>query len=79
MKAYSYGLNRLGKVGPIPEGMNATAALRVRWLETQHREMSDELLGYVEAFRDREGYVPPYWRLVGHARALVSERWPVAR
>jgi len=35
-KAYSFILNLFGKVGPVPEGMSATTALRVKRFRTDH-------------------------------------------
>ena len=39
MKAYSVVLNLSGKVGPIPEGMDSTAALRNLELSARHEEI----------------------------------------
>ena len=36
MKAYSWALNLFGRVGPVPEGMDATAALKNSWYSERH-------------------------------------------
>lgn len=58
-----------GAVGPIPEGMSATTALRVDWLKRRHADLRERLLPRVEAFRRERGYTPPYWELVRLASA----------
>ena len=67
-KAWSVMLNRLGKVGPIPEGMSATTALRVRRLISNHALLKARLLEKSEKFKAENGYTPPYWELVRLAR-----------
>ena len=63
-KAYSVLLNQAGGVGPVPEGMSATAALRNQRFERTHRELKTRLEEGAREFKSREGYVPPYWELV---------------
>lgn len=70
VKLYSRGLNAVGRVGPIPEGMSATAALRYRWYTRRHERIKAALLEAAEHFRRRQGYEPPYWKLVEMAREL---------
>lgn len=67
-KAWSVMLNWLGKVGPIPEGMSATTALRVDQLTQQHAARKALLQARVKAFRAQHGYTPPYWELIRLAR-----------
>ena len=64
LKAYSWVKNRFGTPGPIPEGMNATVALRVQWLRQHHRTLRTRLEQRAAAFERRHGYRPPYWELV---------------
>lgn len=71
MKAYSRLLNVFGRHGPVPEGMGATTALRSRWLEEQHAAIKAEVLADAEAFREGNGYEPPYWQLFEMARRHV--------
>src|SRR5256885_16635828 len=62
-KAYSFVLNRFGKVGPIPEGMSATTALRVKKFRNDHAAIASRVLAGSEAFRKTNGYTPPFWVL----------------
>ena len=63
LKALSWLLNQWGAVGPIPEGMSATVALRVDWLREQHRKVRDEVTQAALEFQRQHGYRPPFWRL----------------
>ncbi len=67
-KAYSFGKNLFGGVGPIPEGMSAATALRVQKLKANHAALAARLLEKAEKFKVERGYVPPYWELVRLAR-----------
>lgn len=67
-KAWSVLLNYFGQVGPIPEGMSATTALRVDYLTRQHAARKALLEERVRMFRSQFGYTPPYWELVRLAR-----------
>lgn len=73
-KAWSWVLNRLGRVGPVPEGMSATAAVRNRELSRIHRERVDRLAALADELARREGYRPPYWQLVRLARTTAATR-----
>jgi len=64
VKAYSVVLNLFGALGPIPEGMDATAALRNLELSARHEEIKKEVLVRAAAFQEKQGYRPPYWELV---------------
>jgi hypothetical protein len=70
MKAYSWTLNAFGAIGPIPEGMSATVALRLQWFRARHAAIRAGLAERARAFKDRRGYAPPYWELVRLARGL---------
>jgi len=72
MKAWSAALNRLGGVGPIPEGMSATTALRVDRFKDQHALIREKVLAGAAEFRQHKGYVPPYWELLRMARAATG-------
>ncbi|MBI2921579.1 MAG: hypothetical protein HYY18_10900 [Planctomycetes bacterium] len=74
LKAWSCGLNVFGGVGPIPEGMSASAALRSEELRTRHEALRARLLGRVASFRAERGYTPPYWELVRLAREAASAK-----
>jgi hypothetical protein len=67
-KGWSVLLNHFEKVGPVPEGMSATTALRVKGLTARHAAMKARLLEKAEEFETEKGYVPPYWELVRMGR-----------
>ena len=73
-KAWSVVLNAVGKVGPIPEGMSATAALRVKKYRADHNALADRLLTVAEDFKKERGYVPPYWELLSLARQAIRNQ-----
>jgi len=73
MKAYSVLLNAFGAFGPIPEGMDATAALRNDWFSKLHVRLKDHVLVLVDQFRQENGYMPPYWELVKLARRAEKQ------
>jgi len=62
-KAYSFVLNFFGTVGPIPEGMSATTALRVKRFQKDHSAMASQVLAGSEEFRKTNGYTEPFWGL----------------
>ncbi len=67
-KAYSMLLNRLGKAGPVPEGMDAATALRSMTLDKRHERLAKAVLAKADALEKINGYPPPYWELVKIAR-----------
>lgn len=73
MKAYSVFLNLFGGVGPIPEGMDAAAALRNRELSAMHGEIKKKTLQKATAFQEKHGARPPYWELVRMANETRLE------
>lgn len=73
VKLYSVSLNAFGKVGPIPEGMSATAALRHVWLVRKHDSMNERIQRMVNDFKTAEGYSPPYWELLAMARKAKQQ------
>ncbi len=72
-KAYSALMNLMGKVGPVPEGMSSTAALRNFWYSERHDAIALRLAGKAAVFRSEKGYEPPYWELVKLARSAKQE------
>ncbi len=74
VKAYSMILNRFGKVGPIPEGMSATTALRTQEYMNRHKVIEERLSALAEQFKKEHGYEAPYWQLVNLAREAKGER-----
>jgi hypothetical protein len=73
LKAYSVVLNQVGWVGPVREGMSATAALRNKWYSRKHRVATERLLSLEDQFRRENGYSPPYWELTKLARQAYSQ------
>ena len=73
-KAYSVLLNAFGRAGPIPEGMNATAALRNDQFTKTHLALKETVLRAAQAFEREKGYRPPYWELVKLARAALGRQ-----
>jgi hypothetical protein len=74
LKAWSALLNALGAAGPVPEGLSATAALRVQGFVERHEELRACLVELAEGFERERGYRPPYWELVRLARQARDER-----
>lgn len=70
-KAYSWVLNRFGAVGPVPEGMNATAALRNQWFSRKHAAIKGRLANLADKFEQDNSYPPPYWELIKLARQAL--------
>jgi hypothetical protein len=73
VKAYSATLNVFGGVGPIPEGMDSTAALRNLELTSMHEKIRDRVLAQAATFQKQQGYRPPYWELVRMANQARKE------
>ena len=71
LKGYSWVRERMGGIGPIPEGMAPSAALRNRAYGARHDAHAVEVLRLAEAWRTERGYRPPYWVLVELARTVV--------
>jgi len=78
-KAWSWAKNQLGRVGPIPEGMSASTALRVQRLKASHAALAARLHEQADRFRAERGYVPPYWELVRLAREAREEQISAAQ
>ena len=72
-KAYSFTLNLFGKVGPVPEGMSATTALRVKRFRTDHAARVARVVQQAEDFRKAKAYTPPFWELTRMAREAKSK------
>jgi hypothetical protein len=72
-KGYSLLLNLMGKIGPVPEGMSATTALRVKAYRTAHSVTAAKVVARAAAFKTKAGYSPPYWRLVELAGESLKE------
>jgi hypothetical protein len=71
VKAGCWVLNQMGGIGPIPEGMSATTALRVRQFKARHAAARKRLQQAAMEFKQTNGYAPPYWELLRMARAAI--------
>jgi hypothetical protein len=67
-KAWSWVLNRFGKVGPVPEGMSAVSALRNQAFSARERALAARVRADADGFMAEKRYAPPYWVLVDFAR-----------
>ncbi len=72
VKAYSVMLNYFGKVGPVPEGMDAGTALKSVELDKMHKRLKQEVLASAALFEEKNGYRPPYWDLVRIAERVYK-------
>ncbi len=72
-KAWSWLLNRLGRVGPVPEGMSASRALRAQALDARHAAVRARLEELVAEREAADGYAAPYWTLVKLAERAAAE------
>ena len=73
MKGYSMVLNLLGRIGPVPEGMSATAGIRTTYYMKKHDAIYERLELKEKEFKMRNNYEPPYWEMVKMARAAKNE------
>jgi len=71
-KAWSVLRNWGGGVGPVPEGMSATTALRVQKLKADHAAAKARVLAAAGQFKTEKGYLPPYWELLQLARGALA-------
>jgi hypothetical protein len=67
-KAYSWVMLRMGRTGPIPEGMSAAAALRNQAFSARQRRLAARVTARAEEHIRSRGYPPPYWTLLQFAR-----------
>lgn len=72
-KAYSFVLNLFGGVGPVPEGMSATIALRVKRYRADHDAIAARVGTLSKDFQTVYGYTPPFWKLVALAKQAKAE------
>jgi hypothetical protein len=73
-KAYSWILNRFGRIGPVPEGMEAAAALRNKAFSTRQRDLATSVAARAAEVAHEQGYPPPYWTLLDLARQELARR-----
>ncbi len=72
-KGYSWVLEQVGRIGPIPEGMSAPAALRNRSYQARHAALAAQVRAAASAWTATRGYPPAYWTLVAMAREGAAE------
>jgi hypothetical protein len=72
-KAYSVLLNWFGHLGPIPQGMSATTALRADKYRADHAAIKKHLTALAATFQETHHYSPPYWELVRLATQAHAE------
>jgi hypothetical protein len=72
VKGYSWLRERLGKTGPVPQGMAPSAALKNRAFSERQRALAARVHAQAERFRRERGYPPPYWVLVDMARKAAA-------
>ncbi|MBO6794143.1 MAG: hypothetical protein JJ895_09535 [Balneolaceae bacterium] len=68
VKGYSLVQNLRGKEGPVPEGMNATQALKSDAFINRHAELKAMTDQDIRNFEQEENYLPPYWEMFEFAR-----------
>lgn len=68
LKGYSVIKNWLGGIGPVPEGMSATQAIKSDAFISRHETLKKETRDKASEFERLNGYLPPYWELVKLAR-----------
>lgn len=71
-KGWSWILERFGKVGPVPEGMSAAAALRNKAFSERQRRLATMVTAAADSLARQQGYPPPYWILLDLARAAAG-------
>ncbi|MCP4150080.1 MAG: hypothetical protein GY757_20200 [bacterium] len=73
MKGYSMVLNIFGGVGPVPEGMSATAALKNKEFSSRHDILKEQLIVEAKKFKEKKGYTAPYWELFKLAKSAAKK------
>ncbi len=73
LKGYSSLMLALGREATIPEGMNATVALRVAWFRDEFARIKRAVLSASDAYVEEQGHRPPYWELVRMANDAAGE------
>lgn len=73
LKGYCVIKNLFGKEGMIPEGMNATQALKNQTFVAMHVKLKERTMQLADEFIKENGYRPPYWQLVTLARKAATE------
>lgn len=72
LKGYSVIKNQFGGIGPIPEGMSATQAIKSDAFISRHELLKISTREKASNFESNNGYTPPYWELVNLAKQSAS-------
>lgn len=64
LKGYCMLQNLFGRTGMIPEGMNATQALKNETFVAMHVKLKAKTEKLAQDFISKNGYRPPYWQLI---------------
>ena len=78
-KAWSWVMERFGRIGPVPEGMSARAALRNRSFSEGQRRIAARVGDDAARLAQQQGYPPPYWALLDLARTITGSPTPGRR
>ena len=73
IKGYSLVLNAVGKDGIIPKGMGSVTALKNNDFVNRFQNCKSVTRSKVEAFKEKNGYLPPYWQLVKIAEESLNK------
>lgn len=76
LKVYSTALNLVHATGPIPDGLGASAALRLHRFTVAHADIKRRVLEQAARFKMQQGYTPPEWVLLRMARQSKAELRP---
>lgn len=68
VKGYSVLQNWMDSEGPVPEGMNATQALKSDAFIQRHEYLKMITDENIQEFKAKENYLPPYWGMFRMAR-----------
>jgi hypothetical protein len=73
LKGWCVLLNKMGRVGKIPEGMSATQALKNQYVVDMHKAVKNETETLVDGFIKKHQYFPPYWQMVALAKQAYQK------
>lgn len=73
IKGWSWVLNKMGKVGKIPEGMSATQALKNQYVVDMHQAINQRTKVLADGFIKEHQYFPPYWQMVALAKQAYQQ------
>lgn len=75
-KGWSAIRERLGGIGPVPQGMSAAAALRNRAFGERQRRIAAEVQDRIAVLERDQGYPLPYWAILDLAREATQRHPP---